>query len=297
MKLKIITAILFFSVSLKAQESVFLETDDGWKIHSKYVKPKKENLPVLLLLHSQKSNYTEWKKWFNEIERYGYGWFALEFRGHGVSTYKTDGSTQTYSSFSVSGFDNDYNKMIRDIDAAVIYLSSTGVKESSVFLVGINLGANLAIKYSAINKNIGGVVAMNPAMNINDVLTVSPLRVYGKRPILFVTGQNYKKRMSEVMLLYDIAKKISGTNTFIITEYSIKTAEDTFKSTMYKIFSWIRNPVMPEVANPNITLSTQTVSLSTESINTSTTTSASSYIIVNTDADEDNNSEGKDEEE
>jgi dienelactone hydrolase len=296
MKLKIIiTSILFFSVSLSAQESIFLETDDGWKIHSKYVKPKKDNLPVLLLLHSQKSNYTEWKKWFNEIEKYGYGWFALEFRGHGVSTYKTDGSTQTYSSFSVSGFDNDYNKMIRDIDAAVIYLSSTGVSESRVFLVGINLGANLAIKYSAINKNIGGVVAINPAMNINDVLTVSPLRVYGRSPILFVTGQNYKKRMSEVMLLYDIAKKIGGiTNTFILTEYSIKTAEDTFKSTMYKIFSWISNPVMPEVTSTNITLSTQTVSISTESINTSTTTS--SYIIVNTETDEDNNNEGKDEE-
>lgn len=270
---KIIITFFLFQFNLNSQESVFLETNDGWKIHAKYLKPKKENLPVLLLVHSQKSNYTEWKKWFSEIERYGYGWMAIELRGHGISTYKTDGSTQTFSSFSVSGFDNDYNKMIRDIDAAVIYLSSTGVKESDIIIMGVNLGANLAIKYSAINKNIFACVAINPSTNINDILTVNPLRLYGQRPILFVTAQNYKKRMQEVMLLYTIAKKTTGQeNAFIIIEYSIKSAEDVLKSTIYKILNWVKNPKLPPVAEPGkISISSDTFSL---------TSSSPSYIIL-----------------
>ncbi|MEW6012256.1 MAG: acetylxylan esterase [Elusimicrobiota bacterium] len=270
---KIIITFFLFQFNLNSQESVFLETNDGWKIHAKYLKPKKENLPVLLLVHSQKSNYTEWKKWFSEIERYGYGWMALELRGHGISTYKTDGSTQTFSSFSVSGFDNDYNKMIRDIDAAVIYLSSTGVKESDIIIIGVNLGANLAIKYSAINKNIFACVAINPSTNINDILTVNPLRLYGQRPILFVTAQNYKKRMQEVMLLYTIAKKTTGQeNAFIIIEYSIKSAEDVLKSTIYKILNWVKNPKLPPVVEPEkISVSSDTFSI---------TSSSPSYIIL-----------------
>lgn len=276
-KIILVSVILISSkYSILCQQSVFLETDDGWKIHSKYVAPKK-NLPVIMLVHSSKSNHTEWKKWFSEIERYGYGWLAIDLRGHGVSTFKTDGSSQTFQSFSISGFDNDYNKMIRDIDAAVLYLSSSSIKEDRIFIMGINLGANIAIKYAAINKNIAGVIAINPSINANDILSINPLRLYGKRPILFVTGQNFKKRMQEVMLLYDITKKTTGKeNTFIITEFAIKSADDVYKSTMYKIFNWIKNPKLPEVIEPSIILSTSALETSSQ------THSGPEYIILNT---------------
>jgi len=276
-KIILVSVILISSkYSILCQQSVFLETDDGWKIHSKYVAPKK-NLPVIMLVHSSKSNHTEWKKWFSEIERYGYGWLAIDLRGHGVSTFKTDGSSQTFQSFSISGFDNDYNKMIRDIDAAVLYLSSSSIKEDRIFIMGINLGANIAIKYAAINKNIAGVIAINPSINANDILSINPLRLYGKRPILFVTGQNFKKRMQEVMLLYDITKKTTGKeNTFIITEFAIKSADDVYKSTMYKIFNWIKNPKLPEVIEPSIILSTNALETSSQ------THSCPEYIILNT---------------
>ncbi len=273
MKIKILLFFLFFSfINLYTQESLFLETEDGWKIHAKYFKARKD-FPTLILIHSQKSNYTEWKKWFNLIEKFGYGWIAVDLRGHGVSIEKVDGTTETYTSFSVSGFDNEYNKMIRDIDALVIYLSSTGVNENNIFIVGINLGANLAIKYAAINKNIGGCVVINPAMNINDVLTVNPLMQYGKRPILFVASQNNRKRLQEVMLLYDITQRRAGkNNTFILHEYSIKGADTLYNRTIFTILNWINYPIMGEIIAPS------SINISTQSIVNST-----DYMIIQTE--------------
>lgn len=280
-KIFLLYILFLFNLDIKSQESVFVQTEDEWKIHFKYKKPKTKELGTIILIHSQKSNYTEFKKWFEIIERYGYGWASIDLRGHGISIYKVDGTTQTYQDFSVSGFDNEYNKMIRDIDACVIYLSSMGITEDKITLLGINLGANLAIKYSAINSKIKSIIVINPSININDILSINPIRLYKDRPILFVGGQNYKKKLSEIMLLYNITKKSTGIkNTFILIEYSITTADNISNSTIYKILNWINNPVLPDIAPENLEISTSTVSL-----NNDTTTITSPYIIKNEDSE------------
>jgi pimeloyl-ACP methyl ester carboxylesterase len=271
---------IIFASFLYSQQSIYVETDDGWKIHSKYVKPKKDNLPVLLLIHSAKSNHLEFKKWFYEIEVYGYGWLASDLRGHGASIYHLDGTSETYKTFSISGINNDYNKMIRDIDACVIYLSSTGVDESRIFLVGINLGANIAIKYAAINQKIKGIVAINPASNINDITTINPLMLYKEKPILFITGQNFQKRMREVFVLYNLTKRKNGTNyTFIITEYSITSADAFTRTQIHRILNWIKYPVMPNVIEPE-KYKTQ---ISSDTIFISTPSSKPAVIVIDED--------------
>jgi len=277
--------IILSSSNIYSQQSLFVETADGWKIHLKYVKPKKDNLEVLLLIHSAKSNHLEFKKWFVDIEKYGYGWLALDLRGHGASTYHIDGTSETYKTFSVSGINNDYNKMIRDIDACVVYLSSVGVDESKIFLVGANLGANIAIKYGVINQKIGGIVAINPASNINDVTTIKPLMLYKEKPILFITGQNFLKRMKEVFLLYNLTKRKNGSNyTFIITQYSIKSPENFSRSLIYNILNWIKYPVMPDVTQ----IQNFQIESSTKTLDTSTDLPKSSFIILEEDYDTQN---------
>lgn len=277
-KIFLLYILLSFNLDIKSQESIFVQTEDGWKIHFKYKKPKTSELETIILIHSQKSTYTEFKKWFKMIEIYGYGWASIDLRGHGISTYKVDGTTQSYKDFAVSGFDNEYNKMIRDIDACVIHLSSMGITEDKIILLGINLGANLAIKYAAINSKIKSIIVINPSININDILSINPIRLYNDRPILFVVGQNHKKKLSEVMLLHNITKKSTGIkNTFILIEYSITTADKTSNSTIYKILNWINNPVLPQIAPENL------VSTPTVSSNNDTTTTRSPYIIKNED--------------
>ncbi|MCX7905842.1 MAG: alpha/beta hydrolase [Elusimicrobiales bacterium] len=248
----IILLLLTTKVYLFSQQSIYLTTEDGWKIHLKYMKPKKENFPLLLLIHSQKENYTEWKNWFSHIEAFGYGWAAIDLRGHGVSIYKTDGSSQTYSSFSVSGNDNEYNKMIRDIETAVIYLSSSGVAEDKIFIIGSHLGANVAAKFCVINKNIAGLILIHPYSTINDIPIIGLLRNYGKRPILMVSPQNNLKRIRDTLLLYHLTRsKTDPKKTFIIISGNFTTPKDMPKSLIYRILHWINTPYLPEVVTTN----------------------------------------------
>ena len=246
--LLVISIMFFFHHTLPCQESVFLQTEDGWKIHLKFTKPKKEDLPLLFLVHSQKENYTEWKGWFSIIESFGYGWAAIDLRGHGVSVYKTDGSSQTYNSFSLSGNDNEYNKMIRDIDTAIIHLSSVGVHQERIFLIGSHLGANVVAKFSVINKNTAGTVLINPYTTINDIPIIGLLRNYGStRPLLIVTPENNIKRIRDTILIYNLTKpKTDPSKTFIIISGNFTSPKNMSKRLIYTILHWINTPYLPQ---------------------------------------------------
>ncbi|MGC8867581.1 MAG: alpha/beta hydrolase [Elusimicrobiales bacterium] len=269
---------VFLSADLSCYESIFLETEDGWKIYLKYVKPKKENLPLLLLIHSQKENHLEWKKWFEFIESFGYGWAAIDLRGHGLSIYKTDGSSQTYKSFSVSGNDNDYNKMIRDIDTAVVYLSSAGIKEDKIFIIGSNLGANVSAKFCVINRVIAGLVLINPYSIINDIPIIGLLRNYGPRPLLIVSSENNIKRIRDTLLMYYLAKsKTKQNGTFLIINGNFTSPKEISKSLIYRILHWINTPYLFDVID--ISSSTLSISISSQT-EVSTQPLKNSYLII-----------------
>jgi alpha-beta hydrolase superfamily lysophospholipase len=264
MKLKLLLFIFLTGVSAVFAQNNYIEnikinTEDGWTLNAKWRAPKKNN-NVFLLIHGQKSNLNEWEKWFKEIENYGLGFLAVDLRGHGFSNISPEGSTVSFKSFATSGLDNEYNKMIRDIDAAVIWISSQGISENRIIPVGSWLGGNLAIKYGAINKNIPMVVSIYPSMNINDVLIVNPIRAYGKRPILFVSSSKYEKKYKELQLLNDIAKLSCGKeNVFTIIERELTGPKDTMKTTIRKIIEWTMSPTLPEAIEYKIPLSTYTI--------------------------------------
>lgn len=252
-----------FSFGKNLIEDVKIKTDDGWILNAKWHSPLGRR-PILLFIHSQKNNLTEWKKWMPVAEKYGFGYLAIDLRGHGLSNISPDGSTTTFKSFSVNGLDNEYNKMIRDVDAALVWISSQGFTMDRVVPVGSWLGANLAVKITAINKEIPMCVAIYPSMNINDVLIVNPLRAYGKRPILIVSSSRYEKKYKEFQLLNDIARLSCGKeNVFSIVEENIDGPSDLKISAIARILGWTENPKIPEIIDYNPTLSTQTVSSST----------------------------------
>jgi len=258
MKLKLLLLVpLFFltgtlmaqpSEGPRAEERVTLTTDDGWNLNARYLRAA-ENAPTLVLIHSQKSDLNEWKLWFDYLKRYGYGYIAMDLRGHGNSFLMPDGSTTTYRAFAISGSNNEFNKMIRDVEAAITYLSTNGVTGNRIILAGSVLGANLAIKAAAIHPEIAMTAAFSPVLNVNDVLSVNPLRAYGKKPLLLVTGANRAKQYKELQLLNDIAKQACGREnvTTLVEAEGFGAGELVTKYNIRRIFDWFRNPSRPIV--------------------------------------------------
>lgn len=231
----------------REEQRVTLTTEDGWNLNARYLKAP-ENSPTLVLIHAQKSDLTEWEPLFKPLARYGFGYLAFDLRGHGNSFVMPDGSTTTWKAFGVDGQDNEYNKMMRDVEAAIAFLSTNSVTGAQTVLVGDLLGANLAIKAAAIHPEISMVIAESPLLNANAVLSVNPLRAYGNRPILFVAGADRARQYAEFQILNRTAQIACGKNNVavlvepkglgpgLINRYNIR-----------RVLDWIKNPRLPQV--------------------------------------------------
>lgn len=230
------------------EEHIQFTTDDEWVINAKYFPPTKSTYTVILI-HSQRSSSAEWNFWLSYLKEAGLGYLIPDLRGHGKSTISPVGSTVTWRRFSVSGPNNDYNKMVRDVEAAIAFLGEKGITEDKIILAGYILGGNLAIKTAAIHPDISMAIAISPALNANDVLVVNPLRMaYGKRPLLLVGGANKERQYKELILINDIARSACGAgNVTLMLEYDGIGQKLITKYNIKRILAWINHPKLPEV--------------------------------------------------
>ncbi len=234
----------------KAAQDELIEftTDDEWSIKARYYPPTKSTWTIVMI-HAQKKNSNEWSLWFPYLREAGIGYLALDLRGHGRSITDPLGSEKKWKRFAISGANNEYNQMVRDVEAAIAWLGTKGISENSIVLAGSILGANLAIKTAAIHPDIAMAIAISPALNANDVLTVNPLRMaYGKRPLLLIGGTDRERQYKELILLNDLARTACGIgNVTIMLEYSGLGQEIITKYNIKKILAWLDNPKLPPV--------------------------------------------------
>jgi len=231
----------------REEERVTLTTEDGWNLGARYLSAA-AGAPTVVLIHTQKSDLSEWDAWFKPLKRYGFGYLAMDLRGHGNSFVRPDGSTATWRAFAVDGQDNEYNKMLRDVEAALVYLSTHSVTPESTVLAGSVLGANLAIKAAAIHPEVGMVIAISPTFNVNGVLSVNPLRAYGRRPILLITGADRARQYTEFQILNSTAKIACGKeNVSVIVEAKGFGPGLVNKYNVRRVLDWILNPRLPEI--------------------------------------------------
>lgn len=236
------------SQSAPKEELIEFTTDDEWKIKGRYY-PAVKSTWTIVMIHSQKKSSGEWSLWFPYLREAGIGYLAIDLRGHGRSLEDPVGSTTTWRRFAISGANNDYNKMVRDVEGAISWLGEHGVPENRIVLAGSILGANLAVKTAAIHPDIAMGIAISPALNANDVLLVNPLRTaYGKRPLLLVGGTDRERQYKELILINDLARTACGVgNVTLMLEYSGLGMDIITKYNIKRLISWLDNPRLPEI--------------------------------------------------
>lgn len=104
------------SGAVQKEQSVSLSTQDGWALAALYL-PADSGKKTVVLLHDLGKNKEEFSTFKSDLAREGFGYLAVDLRGHGQST----GQGLAYT-FAKEGVDNQYNKMTRDVDAAVSFL-------------------------------------------------------------------------------------------------------------------------------------------------------------------------------
>lgn len=226
-----------------------IQTPDGWNLKAKHL-PAKDDNPTFLLLHGTGQRKEDWYYLARALEARGYGYLALDFRGHGESNVGPDGQPASWRKFPATKTNNEFAKMAHDVEAVVAYLAGRGLAENSIGIVGADVGSSIGLKYAAVNPEVPFIVMLSPGLSYQEVLTVNAMRAYKNRPILMVHSAADKYSARATPLLYGFAKlSVGENNATVITvdhEHGTKMLQRN-RGLIARIIDWTSAPVkLPE---------------------------------------------------
>lgn len=221
--------------------AVSLHTQDGWNIAAVYAPAAAEQKTVVLLHDIGKSHQT-FQAFIDRLVSREIGYLALDLRGHGQSTQRGN-----YRSFAKEGLDNEYNKMTRDVNAAMEFLTAKGIAQKDIVLLGTGMGANVAAKASSLWPEVGGLALITPVTNFRDVLPVAALRVY-KGLVFIAAAADDKKTFLEASVMRNVSFLSAGEgHVTFATAYDKKGHELLDAWVAAELIQWLLTPQRPEI--------------------------------------------------
>lgn len=228
-------------------EPVELKTADGWTLSAAY-SPAQPGNKTFLLLHGIGGRKEDWIRLGRLLTRKGFGYFAVDFRGHGESRTAPDGSAAHWRKFpKPTKVYNEWGNMLNDVQASVDALSQRGVAEETVGIVGSDVGGSLGLKYAAVHPKVSMIVLLSPGMSHQEVTTVNAMRAYKNRPILMVYSEADKNAAKAVPILFVFAKAAAGErNAMTLLAPKERGVRMLRGPTLEQVVSWLEDPVQPE---------------------------------------------------
>lgn len=229
---------------------------DGWTLHAVWEKSA-EGKPTVVLLAGTGQRKEEWRAFARALIKAGYGYAALDMRGHGESRTTPAGELITYRKLragnAMKGAANDYEDMTRDVEALVASLTGQGVIEESIGVMGAEVGGSVAVKYAAVHPKVPFVIMLSPGLAWQEIPLVNAVRAFKGRttPFLMVHSEADKRSAKETPLLYAFAKNSVGDNNttlIVVPEERGTRMLRKNKDLTASIVAWIGDPHPPTVA-------------------------------------------------
>ncbi|MDR0734496.1 MAG: alpha/beta hydrolase [Elusimicrobiota bacterium] len=237
---KLLPALVLLPCALGAAENITIDTEDEWTLSALY--EPSENGRYVIMLHELGKNKDEFAKLENKIKNAGYGFIALDLRGHGSSINKGE-----YKTFAKTGTDNEFNQMVRDVTAAIGLLNNKDIPTRDIYLAGSGLGANVAAKSLIFNPDIAGIALFTPSLKTRDVLTMNGIKINTK-PVFIAVSSEDRKQMMEASFIRNAAFLSSGEgNVVFMTAYNLKGSDMVDKYLSEEFLQWLAAPQRPPV--------------------------------------------------
>lgn len=176
--------------------SAYIKTNDGVSIAYEH-----ENLPgakgTAVLVHGLGSSLDEWYNFRKMLKADGWSVFALDLRGHGMSTQWKEGELNWNELTPEASL-----TAVQDLRAAAEYLKD----EEQIWFIGSSFGANLSLYYAALDPRVSGVVLLTPGTNYWGIEAAPSLQEYGARPLLIAAGRDEAGAVKAAQWLFDQAE-------------------------------------------------------------------------------------------
>jgi dienelactone hydrolase len=187
----------------KGANAVWLTTSDKYRIAAWYYPSKGKACPGVILLHQRGKDKSSWGSLPGKLTEEGYCVLAIDLRGHGESL-DPSGAPIALNSLG----DPDYQAMLNDVKAAHEFLAAQkGVAGDRIGIIGASIGANLAIIYSAGDRNVRAVVALSPGLNYKSLQPLPAMTALDKRPLFLIASKGDAVSFDCIQKLRDAAVK------------------------------------------------------------------------------------------
>ena len=223
-------------------EKVVFKTKDNVEIHGLFDEAVIAAAPAVLLLHMMPAVKESWGEFQEKLRKDGFQFLAIDERGHGESVWK-NGERIDYKNFT----DAEQQEKIRDVEAAMRFLSEQGIRAEQTAIVGASIGANLALQYQgADHSEIKATVLLSAGLNYRGVETESPAKRILPEQSVFLSGAKEDVRSSGAScadaanVLYDL---LSSKNKKIAVFEGKEHGTDLFiahPEMMDNIIKWLR---------------------------------------------------------
>jgi pimeloyl-ACP methyl ester carboxylesterase len=203
MLLILLLVSLMFIVGCEQQqvskEDVWLTAKDGIKLKASVLYA--DNDKSVILAHMLGSDKTSWSYFSKKLNRLGFTVLSLDLRGHGESEGDWNGFN-----------DEDFNRMVYDIEAAKKFLNQKDRK--SIAVIGASIGANVALKYAASDSSIKAVVLLSPGLNYKGISIESDIESFSIPSLIIVSKEDsYPYESSNI-----IYEKLAGKKELYVAE-------------------------------------------------------------------------------
>lgn len=189
---------------------ITLRTSEGLKLHGLFSPPTYPELPTFILLHQLGERKETWQPLAQALARKGYGYLAYDARGHGQSRLGPQGEFVHFRNFRSTGTDNEWNRMVEDVDNAFEFLKQRGIEEFQIGIIGASIGANVGLKAAAKHPKVSFTILLSPSLNYRDVRTHHAMSNFGKRPIFFAAALEDEYSHRATQILVKVAKQTAG---------------------------------------------------------------------------------------
>lgn len=147
---------------------------DGLTVIGNFYASPVKPAPAIVLLHGLGGDRAYWSEIAAQFQTAGYNVLAIDLRGYGDTAGQVD-----------------WTKAPRDVIAVLNSLRTfPGVDASRMSILGVDIGANVALNTCAATLNCATVMLLSPTLNTQGLETVEAIAQYGNRPVLIMVSRN-----------------------------------------------------------------------------------------------------------
>ena len=187
--LGVVTGLFSGLADADTVRAIRLMTSDDLELSAAYYPVSSNSAAAVVLLHSYGQTKDEWGTVPILFQRNGIAVLAFDLRGHGESIRRLTANgveTVDYRKFATQ----DFKKMLADVNQAYDWLATQpGIDKHRIAIIGSSIGANLALRYAAVNDDVAALILLSPGLFYQNIRTDDVMTNFGKRPLRIVVGR------------------------------------------------------------------------------------------------------------